>query len=154
MAKSDFFGKVFRYSPGIVSFIITRLNKYDTSFLNNLNKPDLYPPSWAFGVVWPILYYMMGRAAELIYYSNDKNYKQALTVFIIQYILNLYWSPVFFKQKNYKLAYTIIILLIVTLIIAIKLFNNINKLAGKLLVPYLIWLIYAAYLNKYILDNN
>uniref|UniRef100_A0A6C0IVP5 TspO/MBR family protein n=1 Tax=viral metagenome TaxID=1070528 RepID=A0A6C0IVP5_9ZZZZ len=154
MGKSDFFGKVFRYSPGVVSFILSRKNKYDSSFLNNLNKPDLYPPNWAFAVVWPILYYLMGRAAEIIYHSNHKNYKQALTVFIIQLILNLVWSPVFFKQKNYKKAYIIIILLIVTLIINIKLFYDIDKLAGKLLFPYIIWLIYAAYLNKYILDNN
>lgn len=153
MGKSDFLGKLFRYGPGVVSFILSRKNNYNNSFLNNLNKPDLYPPNWAFGVVWPILYYLMGRAAEIIYHSND-NYKQALTIFIIQLLLNLVWSPVFFKQKNYKKAYTIIILLIVTLIINIKLFYDIDKLAGKLLFPYLIWLIYAAYLNKYILDNN
>ena len=154
MGKSDFFGKVFRYTPGLASFLLTRTNKYDSNFIDNLNKPKLYPPNWAFAVVWPILYYMMGRAAETIYKSNHKNYKQALVIFIIQLILNLYWSPVFFKQQNYKKAFTIIILLIVTVISTIKLFNKIDKFAGKLLMPYLIWLIYAAYLNKYIIDNN
>ena len=150
----SFKNKLIKYGPLTISSIYSYFQNYNNDFIDTLNKPKLYPPSWIFGIVWPILYYNMGKAAEKIYKGKASGYTQALFIFILQFILNLSWTPVFFKDRNYKRAYIIIVLLILTVLITIKLFNDIDPSTKKLLIPYLLWLLYAAYLNKYILDNN
>lgn len=97
-----------------------------------------FPPSWVFGPVWTVLYIMMGYSASIV--------GKVPIIFWIQLALNLLWSPVYFKQKNTKLAKTIIYALIASVILTIYEFRKINTFAGNLLIPYLAWIIYASQL--------
>jgi len=132
------------------------MQKYDTSFIDSLNKPKLYPPGALIGIIWTILYYNMGVALEKIYYNYPERTERtkALFLFIIQFILNLAWSPIFFKRKKFKTAFVVIVLLILSVILTLDSFTKIDPSTKSLLTPYLVWLFIAAYINKYLLDNN
>ena len=146
---------VVKYSPLVISSLISYFMDYDTKFIDDLEKPSLYPPGALFGIVWSILYYNMGIALEKIYSTaSDNKRDQALFIFIIQYILNLSWSPIFFKRKKFKTAFIVIVILILAVILTLDSFTKIDPTTKRNLVPYLIWIIFAAYLNKYLLDNN
>lgn len=112
--------------------------------LTTLNSNiDSIIPSWVFPVVWTILYTLMGISAYLVY----KKEKDVPMVYTIQLIFNLLWSFVFFKFKLFTLGFIWILFLIILVIIMIKKFIEIDKTAGLLQIPYLIWLFVAAYLN-------
>ena len=104
---------------------------------------DSILPSWIFPVVWTILYILMGISSYLIYEKTNEISK----IYIIQLIFNLLWSFVFFRLKLFTLAFIWILLLILLVIIMIRDFVSKDKLAGYLQIPYLIWLIVAAFLN-------
>lgn len=115
---------------------------------NSLNKPFFTPPNWIFAPIWGVLYFLMFMAFWIMIYSNNNISKRpAIIFFIIQLILNFLWSPVFFYFHNIQLALIIILLLIIFLLLTIKSFFKISKFSGYLLVPYLIWIIFALYLN-------
>lgn len=112
-----------------------------------LELPPLSPPDWLFGIVWPVLYAMMAIAAYLIYTSNDSGKSNALFVFCTQLALNFCWSIVFFRWEVYWAAALIIIVLDFLVAYTIYLFKQINVTASRLMIPYLLWLIFATYLN-------
>ena len=121
----------------------------------SLNKSPLTPPEAVFPIAWTILYVMI--ALSLFFYVKDGLTKEKLTplvVFTIQIILNILWSPVFFESHNIKLAFIIIVLLIIFVLINIILFYKTSKIAAYLLIPYFLWLIFAAYLNFEIVMLN
>jgi len=115
----------------------------------DLAKPSFNPPDWIFGVVWPILYVMMGVAAFLI--SNkgisSKQTKVALGLFVFQLILNGLWTPIFFGLHMMGLALAEIILLWVAILVTIFAFWRISKPATYLLIPYILWVSFAVVLN-------
>ncbi len=113
-----------------------------------LNQPSLSPPAWLFSVVWTILYTLMGIASYLVA-TSDKTYRaqSALTVYGIQLFFNFLWSIVFFNLQAYWFAFVWLILLWVLIIITTVLFYRISKPAGYLMIPYLLWVTFAAYLN-------
>lgn len=116
---------------------------------DRLQTPPLSPPNWVFGVVWPILYIMMGVALGLVL-TNERRperVRSALVVFIIQLVLNIAWSPVFFGLLAYWPAVVIVVAMDVMLIATIVLFARVNKVAAWLLVPYLAWILFASYLT-------
>jgi len=123
------------------------LTKDSMSLYQELVKPPLTPPGWIFPVVWTILFVLMGISAYLIYVSDSKDKNQALQIYAIQLMLNFIWSLAFFNMQAYLLAFVILILLWISIIAMIKSFYEINPLAGKLQVPYLLWVTYAGYLN-------
>ena len=123
------------------------LTKDSMSLYQELVKPPLTPPGWIFPVVWTILFVLMGISAYLIYVSDSKDKNQALQIYAIQLMLNFIWSLVFFNMQAYLLAFVILILLWISIIAMIKTFNQINPIAGKLQVPYLLWVTFAGYLN-------
>jgi len=134
----------------IISF--SSMDKIDCWYLN-LNKSSLTPPGYIFSIVWPILYILMSISVWIIW-NKEKEITFPIQLYIIQLILNFAWSPLFFK---YHLIYESQILLLFTwmlVFIMIILFYSIDKTAGLLLIPYLIWLSFALYLNNYILLNN
>ena len=138
----------------IISIIIPNLFGFIGNLLGNsqmgfklLTKPPLTPPGIVFPIVWIILYTLMGISLYIIYSSNDKNKKNAIIIFFIQLILNTLWTLFFFNLKMYLFSFFWILLIIIFVIIMIKKFLQINPLAGYLQIPYLIWLIFAAYLN-------
>jgi len=121
-----------------------------------LKKPALNPPSWIFAPVWTVLYIMMGVSAFLIWkqgLGND-NVKMALTIFMLQLALNFVWSPVFFGMKSPLIGLVIIILMWCAILATIILFHRISQPAAYLLVPYLLWVSFATYLNSSIYFLN
>ncbi|MBR2833127.1 MAG: tryptophan-rich sensory protein [Bacilli bacterium] len=121
----------------IVGLIMMPFNDY-----SSLNQPAFAPPAIAFPIVWTILYILMGISA---YIASENN--GSLNIYYIQLVLNGLWSIIFFVFKLRLLAFIWIIVLIFFVTLMIKNFVKVSKLAGYLQIPYLIWLIYAAYLN-------
>lgn len=112
-----------------------------------LSKPFLAPPGWVFPVVWTILYLLMGIAAYLVSVSEDPDKRQALILYGAQLLVNMLWPLFFFRLDAYLLAFVWLLLLIDLVVLTAKSFSNIDGTAGKLFLPYLIWLVFAAYLN-------
>jgi translocator protein len=119
-----------------------------------LNKPDFNPPNWIFGPVWSLLYLLMGVSLYLIWNSEDKSKKFAIWVFATQIILNTLWSILFFGMQNPLIAFIEIIILWIVIALNIFLFFKINKVAGILLVPYILWVSFASFLNYSIMILN
>lgn len=114
-----------------------------------LNKPVFSPPNWIFAPVWTILYILMGISLYLVWQKGKVPF-----IFWIQLILNTVWSIVFFGMKNPALALVDIIALWIIIILTIKSFYKISKTAGYLLIPYLLWVSFAAILNLAIVILN
>lgn len=114
-----------------------------------LTKPTLNPPSWVFGPVWTTLYALMGIALFLIWQKgpNRKDVRKALTVFGLQLALNALWSIVFFGLHSPGWAFLNIVLMWLSIVWTMVLFYKISKPALYLLLPYLLWVSFAAYLN-------
>jgi tryptophan-rich sensory protein len=122
-----------------------------------LNKPALNPPSWIFAPVWTILYLFMGVAAYLVWIKPAVKSKQrniALSAFGIQLILNALWSILFFGLHNPFAALIEIVVMWLAILATIVLFSKISRSAAWLLVPYILWVSFAAYLNFSIWQLN
>lgn len=125
-----------------------------TGWYQNLNKPFFQPPPWIFGPAWTLLYTLMGVAVAKVWHSSDVGSHKAIGLFVAQFILNLVWSPVFFKLHQPSFALVIIIALLILVFLTIKQFSRIDKLSGMLLYPYLMWLCFATLLNASIVYLN
>ena len=112
-----------------------------------LAKPVLNPPGWIFGPVWTTLYLLMGISLWLIWKSDSKEKKRAVWLFLAQLVLNAIWSPVFFGGQSIGGALAIIVLLWAAIVLTILVFTKISKTAAWLLVPYILWVSFAMYLN-------
>ncbi|HEU0085977.1 MAG TPA: TspO/MBR family protein [Candidatus Paceibacterota bacterium] len=119
-------------------------------------KPELNPPSFVFGPVWTILFILMGISFFIIWKKglDRKDVKIALGVFIVQLVLNSLWSIIFFGFENPGLAFIEIIFLWIAILATIILFWKISKPAAWLLVPYILWVSFASYLNYMIYVLN
>ncbi len=121
-----------------------------------VNKPPLSPPGWLFPVVWTILYVLMGIALYLVVTTKTREDKvPALASFGVQLFFNFFWSIIFFNAQAYLFAFVWILLLWIAIIVNICFFNRINNTSAKLLIPYLVWVTFAGYLNLgiYILNR-
>jgi len=112
-----------------------------------LAKPPLAPPTWVFSIVWPILYALIGIAAYRIYQHHSQASRQALIWFGVQLFFNFWWSIVFFRFELFWAAAAVIIIIGITAAYTTYLFSKIDKIATWLMIPYLLWVIFAAYLN-------
>ena len=114
-----------------------------------LIKPEFSPPNWIFGPVWTTLYALMGIAAFLVWRKgfDRKDVKIALGIFLGQLVLNTLWSIIFFGLQSPAGAFAEIIFLWLTILATIIAFARISKPAAWLLVPYIFWVSFAAYLN-------
>ncbi|MGB3721964.1 MAG: TspO/MBR family protein [Pacificimonas sp.] len=114
----------------------------------NLAKPALNPPSWLFGVVWPVLYLMIGASGGLIWSARKRMPTgRARFWYGLQLILNFSWTPIFFGMQRVDIALGIIVALNIAAIVATLHMGRIRALAAWLMVPYLIWIAFAATLN-------
>ena len=121
---------------------------YSNDWFAELQKPFFMPPGWAFGLVWPILYVLLGIALALILAEPASAARtKALTLFFGQLALNYAWSPLFFAGHAVTLA--LIVIFVMTAIAAMTAgqFWRIRRVAGALMLPYLAWLCFAAALN-------
>ena len=114
-----------------------------------LNKPPLSPPGILFPIVWTILYTLMGIASYLVYSSNEKqeDIYDALSVYALQLFVNFFWSIFFFNLEWYLFSFFWLLLLWGLILYTILLFYRISKPAAYLLIPYLLWVTFAGYLN-------
>ena len=131
---------------GILSGILSRngTQLYGQSII----KPPLSPPALLFPVVWTILYALMGIGAARIAAAPDSLARsRALNVFVIQLIVNFFWSLVFFNAQAFGVAFFWLLFLWVLIIIMIFLFYGMDKTAALLQIPYFLWVTFAAYLN-------
>ena len=126
---------------GIIGFIISQAIDY-----NSLQKPFLAPPSIAFPVVWTILYILMGLSYGILK-SNNLVDKEINQIYYAQLTVNALWSIFFFLLKWRLFSFIWIILLAVLVAIMIFKFYNKNKIAGLIQIPYLLWVLFASYLN-------
>jgi tryptophan-rich sensory protein len=133
-----------------ISFL--SMDKIDDWYLN-LNKSSLSPPGYMFGIAWTILYILMSTSVWIIW-EKEKKITLPIILYIIQLILNFAWSPLFFKYRLINESLFLLLLIWILVFIIINLFYSINKKAGLLLMPYLIWLSFAFYLNYYVVKNN
>lgn len=119
---------------------------------SSLKKPFFSPPSFIFPIVWGILYALMAIAAYRIWLwgKKGKPVKRALRLYGTQLILNFIWPFIFFMFRLYGLAFIELIILIIFIILTTIEFFNIDKVSGILMLPYLIWTIFAAVLNYFI----
>jgi tryptophan-rich sensory protein len=109
------------------------------------------PPGWAFGVVWPILYALLGIAVAMVIAQPPSPRRTfGLTLFFVQLVLNFAWSPIFFAEHDIALAKWVIFIMAIVAAAAAGQFWRIRTAAGLLLIPYLAWLVFAATLNSVI----
>ena len=115
----------------------------------SISKPAFTPPNWIFAPVWTTLFLLMGISLYLVWEKGfeKKEVKLAISVFGVQLVLNIVWSLLFFGLQNPFFAFIEIIVLWVVILINIILFYRISEKAGFLLVPYILWVSFAAFLN-------
>ncbi len=114
-----------------------------------LNKPSFNPPNWLFGPVWTSLYILIGIAAYLVWMKRDEiaHVPRTVAIYFIQLILNLGWSFIFFYLHEIGFALAEILMLLAVIILNAVLFYRINKWAGLIFIPYILWVSFAAFLN-------
>ncbi len=137
-----------------------------------LKQPPLAPPPWLFPVVWTILFVLMGISAAIIYIIGKQDRSGgtvrcggnsdiggqaacALRVYLVQLILNMLWTPLFFTLNLRLAAFVLLVMLLITVIVMTCSFFKLDKVSGILMLPYIAWLLFAGYLNlgTYILNG-
>ena len=139
--------------PLLGGFIVSYINRNAMSVYNTtVKKPFFTPPSIVFIIVWTVLYILMGIAAYRIYIKNRDNNDDngAYFFYLVQLILNFMWSFIFFTFRLYGLSFIWIIILFIFVVITFIKFIKIDKIAGFLLVPYMLWLVFAGILNFFV----
>jgi tryptophan-rich sensory protein len=119
----------------------------DLTWYKILHAPILTPPAFVFPIVWGFLYFTI-LLSFILYFWTDNGYKKSGYIyFFAQLSLNFLWSPVFFLLKNIVLAFVMIVLLDIFLVLTIKKFYSVFNVSGLILIPYLLWVFFATYLN-------
>lgn len=134
---------------GFFSFFIDSKSYFDT-----LVKPPLSPPAIVFPIVWTILFILMGISIYIVSESNSYDKDQGYLIYIVQLVVNSLWTLISFGLGWKLVSFLWILLLIVLVVIMIINFYKINKWAGLLQIPYLIWLLFASYLSLMIYILN
>jgi len=142
-----------------LSFSLFALITYSASFIGAfatitfkdpwyslLNKPAFNPPDWVFGPVWTILYLMMTISIWLYWHNRNRNIN-TIYIYFIHLVFNTTWSVVFFVLHNMLLALVVLISLIVLIFILIVRLKSVNLVSSYLMIPYLIWCMFALVLN-------
>ena len=121
----------------------------ESAWFQQLTKPAIYPPGWAFGVVWTALFTLLGVALALVWLAGPdrREVRIALALFALQMAFNVAWTPAFFALENLRLGLAVIVALWPLVVATAVSFARIDRRAGALLVPYLLWVTFAALLN-------
>ncbi|MCS7250275.1 MAG: tryptophan-rich sensory protein [candidate division WOR-3 bacterium] len=126
------------------------------TWYRQLIKPPFTPPNWLFAPAWTLLFLLMGISLYLVWEKGlkDKEVKKALLIFLIQLVLNILWSFIFFTLKSLLFAFIEIVILWIAILLTIIYFYKISKASAYLLLPYLFWVSFASVLNFSILILN
>ena len=116
---------------------------------DSIIKPPLSPPAWLFPIVWTLLFILMGIASYLVLVSGAEkdDIIRALTFYGIQLFFNFFWSIIFFNLQWYLAAFVWLVVLWILIVTTTVLFYKISKPAGYLMIPYILWVAFAGYLN-------
>ncbi|WP_088311339.1 TspO/MBR family protein [Novosphingobium sp. B 225] len=121
----------------------------------DLVKPSLYPPPATFGIVWSILYVLIGLALAMVITARGAAQRGlAIGLFVVQLLLNLAWSPLFFGAHQITGALVLLLVLDVAVLATVVVFNKVRPLAAALMLPYLGWVLFATVLNWQFLQAN
>lgn len=127
----------------------------NTPWFASLVKPSLFPPPATFGIVWTILYVLMGFALALVVTARGAPGRSAaIIVFVLQLALNLAWTPLFFGAHQITGALALLGAIDLAVLLTVMLFWRVRPLAGTLLLPYLAWVLFATVLNWQFLEAN
>ena len=139
----------------LLGFAAGKVAGPDTLWFQNLVKPAIYPPPPVFGIVWSVLYVMIGFALALVTSAWGADGRGlAILAFIAHFIGNLAWTTVFFGMQNIVGGLIVLGYAVVTLLVVMALFWRVRKLAALLLVPYLAWASFATALNYQFMVEN
>ena len=136
--------------PIVVGLLSAISTKDSMDIYKDIILPPLSPPSFLFPIVWTILFVLIGIASYVIWESTNvdiEKKKTAFTLYGLDLIVNFIWTIVFFNLRNYDFSVFIIIMLLLIIVANIFSFGSISKRAAWLLVPYLMWVSFATYLN-------
>ena len=113
------------------------------------NKPPLSPPGWLFPIAWTILYITMGIASYYIVVSTAQKSEKltAIALYIAQLALNFYWPILFFNYSLFLPAFFVLLAMLIITVICTWKFFRLSRTAGLLMIPYIVWTVFAAYLN-------
>lgn len=120
----------------------------------SLIKPSFQPPDWLFAPVWTILYILIGISAGLVYHSRAKNRDRILELFAFNLILNVLWSFLYFNQQKPSLAIFVLLVIWMSILALIVSSARFSRPAAWLLLPYILWVSFAALLNYFIIILN
>lgn len=124
-------------------------------FQENVTQPPLSPPMILFPIVWSIIYILMGIGAARVYLEGAQIGKsRCLNLYVTQLVVNFFWSLIFFNAAAYGFAFLWLLLLLGLVILMTVCFYKTDKLSGLLQIPYILWLIFAGYLNFAIWQLN
>lgn len=135
--------------PLLVGALSALLTRESMTLFESVRKPPLSPPGWLFPLVWTILYTLMGIASYLVLQADASKEEigKAWNVYLYQLLVNFLWSNWFFNFQLYLFSFFWLLLLWVMILVTLVRFYRISKPAGYLLIPYLLWVTFAGYLN-------
>lgn len=131
---------IFAILGGIVTYI-------GMPRFQNAVQPPLSPPAFLFPIVWTMLFLLMSVSASIMYDSDDEIAPKSLFLYMIQLTLNFWWCVLFFGFRLYFFSFIWLLILLLAVFMMTVLFYRVNRLAGILQIPYILWLMFAAYLN-------
>lgn len=132
---------------GILSALLTRESM---DIYSEISTPPLAPPSWLFPIAWTILYTLMGISSAIVYINKEKNLPAArsgLLYYAVSLAVNFFWSIIFFNMRSFLLAFIWLLLLIYLVVRYVLQYSKVSRLSAYLEIPYIVWLLFAAYLN-------
>lgn len=132
---------------GAIAALITRENM---DIYTELKTPPLAPPSWLFPIAWTILYVLMGISSGMVFLNRELNTEAAdrgLSVYFISLVVNFGWSIIFFNMRSFLFAFIWLLLLVYLIIRTILYYRRVSPVAAYLQIPYLVWVLFAGYLN-------
>ena len=112
-----------------------------------LPQPPLAPPAWVFPAVWTVLYLLMGAASRRVHRLGTQESRNALMLYYVQLAVHFVWPLLYFRAQEYAVAFWWLLLLLALVLAALSAFFRLDKAAGRMLMPYAAWLLFAAYLN-------
>lgn len=140
--------------PLALGLLVGFLTKDSMGIYEQLNKPAMALPGYIYQAIWLILFVLLGIASYIIYVSGSSEKEKALQLYGINLLLIFVWPILFFLFQSYYVAFAIEIILWGVAFTMVSMFTQISRLAGWILLPYFIWVTYAAYLNFQILLLN
>ena len=136
---------------GVVSGLVSMKGMKEFA---QLKQPPLSPPGWLFPVVWTILYTLMGISAARVFIVDSLDTKPALILWTVQLAVNALWSPLFFLLELRLVAFVWLVILLWLVVWMTGKFKKVDAAAGNLQFPYIIWLLFAGYLNMAVFILN